>query len=107
MEKKRSRAGTKGGAARRNAAQALAIDALTFLAAEPQRLGRFLAITGIGPDEIRAAASHADFLAGVLDYVVGEEPLLLAFAEEAQIKPDAVMQAASALGSGIWEREVP
>jgi hypothetical protein len=107
MRNNQPRAGKKGGAMRRDAAQALAIEVLAFLAAEPERLGRFLAITGIGPLEIRAAASQADFLAGVLGYVVGDEPLLLAFAKEAQIKPDTVMQAACALGGGIWEREVP
>jgi len=64
------------------AASALAVTALGFIAAEPERLGRFLATTGIGPESIRAAASEPDFLLGVLDYLVGDEELLLAFANE-------------------------
>ena len=38
------------------AAEALAVAALAFIAGEPERLGRFLAMSGIGPDSIRAAA---------------------------------------------------
>ena len=33
----------------RVAAEALAVAALAFIAAEPERLGRFLAMSGIGP----------------------------------------------------------
>jgi len=43
------------------AAEHLAIAALGFIAGEPERLGRFLAITGIGPDSIRAAAREPQF----------------------------------------------
>lgn len=93
--------------ARREAAEALAVEALAFLAAEPERLGRFLAVTGIGPEAIRAAARERNFLAGVLEHVTGDERLLLEFAQHVQIKPAAVMQAATALGGGVWERDVP
>lgn len=89
------------------AAEALAVEALAFLAAEPERLGGFLALTGIGPDEVRSTASEPHFLAGVLDHIASDERLLLAFAAEAQIKPEAVMRAATALGGGAWERDVP
>jgi hypothetical protein len=69
------------------AATQLAIAALTFIAEEPERLGRFLALSGIGPESLRAAARERDFLLGVLDYIVGDEALLLAFAEHAAIDP--------------------
>jgi hypothetical protein len=93
--------------AARDAAQALAVQALAFLAAEPERMGRFLSMTGIGPADLRAAAGEPNFLAGVLEYLMGDEPLLVAFAEHAQVKPVHVMRAAAALGTGTWERDVP
>jgi Protein of unknown function (DUF3572) len=62
------------------AAEQLAVAALGFIAGEPERLGRFLAMTGLGPASIRDAASEPQFLAGVLDHVAADEPLLLAFA---------------------------
>ena len=92
---KRGRSPAPAGAdARRHAAEALAVQALGFLAAEPERLGAFLALSGIGPDDIRTAAAEPQFLAGVLEHVAGDERLLLEFAAQAQIKPDAVMRPA-------------
>src|SRR5436853_1543012 len=75
------------------AAAALAVTALGFIAGEPERLGRFLAMTGIGPDSIRAAAREPQFLLGVLDHLAADEPLLLAFAAENAIDPGEVVMA--------------
>jgi Protein of unknown function (DUF3572) len=91
---------------RQAAAEQLAIAALGFIAAEPERLGRFLAMTGIGPESIRDAAREPHFLAGVLDHVAGDERLLIAFAAESGIDPDAVMRARDML-VGHWARDVP
>ena len=66
---------------RQHAAEQLAIAALGFIAGEPERLERFLALTGIAPESIRAAAREPEFLLGVLDHVAGDDALLLAFAQ--------------------------
>jgi hypothetical protein len=84
----------------------IAIQALAFLAADPERLGRFLAMTGIGPEAIRQAAADPAFLAGVLDHVASDELLLLAVAEYAGVKPATVERAHLAL-SGGYERDIP
>ncbi len=89
------------------AAEALAIQALAFLGEDPGRLGRFLAATGIGPEDLRAAAAEPQFLAGILEYVVGDEPLLLEFASHAGIDPEDITRACAALGRGAWERDLP
>jgi Protein of unknown function (DUF3572) len=91
----------------REAAEALAIQALNFLATEPQRLSRFLALSGLAPESIRAAAAESGFLAGVLAHLGDDESLLLAFAAEAGVKPAAVDLARRTLAGGDWEREVP
>ena len=90
---------------RQAAAEGLAIAALGFIAAEPDRLGRFLALTGIGPESIRDAAREPRFLAGVLDHVAADEALLLAFAAEREIDPEHVMVARDLLVGGRWERD--
>ncbi len=90
-----------------DAAEGLAIQALTFIAGDAERLGRFLAVTGIGPNEIRAAARESGFLIGVLEYLAGDERLLAAFAAETGIDPADVGKARAALGGAPWEREVP
>ena len=89
------------------AAEQLAIQALTFIGGDAAELGRFLALTGIGPAELRAAAHEPGFLAGVLDHILGYEPLLIAFAKDADINPAAVAQAREALAEARWERDVP
>ena len=89
------------------AAEGLAIQALTFLAGEPSRLGRFLAVTGIGPGEIRAAAGEPGFLAGVLDFLASDDQLIRDFSDQTGSDPADVARAYAALGGGRWEREVP
>jgi hypothetical protein len=100
------RARGSGAAARREAAGALAVAALGFLAAEPEQLSRFLASSGIAPDAIRDAARQAGFLAGVLDHFAADERLLLAFARQQQIDPAEIERARAALGA-VWERDLP
>lgn len=93
-------------AATREAAEALAVQAFTYLAGDPDRLGGFLALTGIGPERIRAAAAEPGFFAGVLDHVMSDEALLMAFADHAGIDPAAVARARRALGPA-WEPDGP
>jgi hypothetical protein len=90
-----------------DAAEHVAIQALSFIANDPAELGRFLALTGIGPAELRAAAHEPGFLAGVLDHILGYEPLLLAFAKETDLEPRTVAQAREVLAGAQWERDVP
>jgi len=67
--------------------------ALGFLAAEPDRLGRFLALSGLDPSTIRQAARDPGFLPAVLDHLLGDERLLTAFAEAENLPPEAVVEA--------------
>ena len=91
----------------REGAEHLAIQALTFIAEDPDQLGRFLAMTGIDPDSLRAAAAEPGFLAGVLEYVLGNEADLLAFAERAGLPPAEVGRARELLAGPGWERDIP
>jgi hypothetical protein len=91
----------------RKIAENLAIQALGFMAGEPERLGAFLAATGIGPEMIRRAAADPSFLAGVLDHVCGDEALLIAVADHAGITPQDVEHAQAVLSGRPWQREVP
>ena len=89
--------GKSASKARKEAATELAVAALSFLAGDYERLERFLALTGLGPQSLRAAAREPSFLLGVLDHVAGDETLLLAFAKENEIAPEAVRRARDVL----------
>jgi hypothetical protein len=80
-----------------DAAEALAIEALGFIAADPDRLERFLSLHGLSPDNLRAAAAQPGFFAAVLDHLAADESLLLAFAENAGHSAEWVARACATL----------
>lgn len=71
-------------------AEALALSALAYLAADADRLGRFLAETGIEPDTLMRQADTPTTMAAVLDHILADESLLLVFAADAGLKPEQV-----------------
>ncbi len=77
----------------------IAVSALSFLAEDAERFGRFLALSGLDPASIRQAATSPGFLAGILDHVAGDESLLLAFAAESGISPANIAAAHALLTS--------
>ncbi len=92
---------------KRTQAETVAIQALSFLAADSVRLGRFLAATGIGPAEIREAAREPRFLAGVLEHLSDDESAMMAFALETGIPPEQIVQARTMLSGRPVERDIP
>jgi hypothetical protein len=81
-------------------AETIALQALAFLAGDEQALDGFLRLTGMGLPDIRAAAANPDMLAGVLDYLLQDEPMLLAFCDAAEIRPDEPGRARAYLPGG-------
>jgi hypothetical protein len=90
----------------RQAAEILAIQALAFIAGDQERLEGFLAATGLTVDRLRESANAPDFLTGVLEHMLADESLLLAFADDSAIDPAQIARARDALG-GRWERDMP
>jgi hypothetical protein len=80
-----------------DSAQGIAIEALVFLAADPERLGCFAASSGLDAGNLRAAAQSPEFLAAILDYLATDERLLLAFAADSSHDPTAVQRACATL----------
>jgi hypothetical protein len=71
-------------------AEALAVEALAFLGAEPERLHRFLALSGVTVDRLRASAAVPGFLGAVLGYVTSDDDLLTTFAAETGRDPASI-----------------
>lgn len=78
-------------------AAAMAQQAVIFLSQDEELLGRFLALSGIGPAEIRGRIGDPAFLAGVMDFLLAHEPSVLAFASWAEIDPAVPAQARAML----------
>lgn len=79
----------------------IGVAGLSWLAADPERIGRFLAITGLGPENVRAAARDPSFLPALLDYLLANETELVAFAQEMNLDPARVRAARDVLAPPV------
>ena len=71
-------------------AEVIALKALGFLAGEPERLERFMSLSGLTLAAIRKSAADPAFLAGVLDHLLSDQTLLLTFVENCGFSPSDV-----------------
>jgi hypothetical protein len=74
-------------------AEFIAASALGVVAGDPEKLGLFLALSGIGPETLRDAAAESGFLLAVLDFVVSDDGLVRKVAEAAAVDPLTVVSA--------------
>lgn len=74
-------------------AETVALVALAFLADDAERLGRFLALTGLGPAELRTDARTPRIMTAILEHLRQDESLLLAFAANNSIQPETIIAA--------------
>ena len=77
----------------------LALQALAHVAGDEDMGPRFLALTGMDGDALRANAGQPATLTALLDYLMANEHDLLATAETIGVKPEALALAARKLGS--------
>jgi hypothetical protein len=91
----------------REVAEIVAVQALSFIAGDPERLGLFLAETGIGPETLRSAAADPHFLASVLEFILRDDVIVRAFANASKLDPTAIAAARDALEDGPSRREPP
>ena len=73
--------------------QELALAALAATLNDERRALRFLDLTGLSPDELRARAAEPSLLAAVLAFLEAHEPDLLAVSETIGVRPDALVAA--------------
>ncbi len=73
--------------------EALALQVLAFLLSDSKQISRFLALTGIAPQDLRDVATSPDLQAATLEYLLSDESLLLTFCQEAAIDPAIVAPA--------------
>jgi hypothetical protein len=82
---------------RTEAAEAIAIQALAFLADDPKRLEHFVVETGMIPTAFRERGADPELLGAVMDYVLAFDDRLLNFAAFAQVKPASIVAARRSL----------
>jgi Protein of unknown function (DUF3572) len=65
----------------------LALQALTFIASDDKMLGWLITETGVSPADLGHADDPNEILAGVLDFLLAHEEILMAFCENNNINP--------------------
>ena len=78
---------------------ALALSALAWTLGEDARAQRFLALTGLEPADLRAAAGEPATLDAVLGFLEAHQPDLLACAAAMNIKPERLIAARERLNA--------
>jgi hypothetical protein len=84
-------------------AETLPLDLITFLAQDEERFERFLALSGLGPQDFRAHLAEPSFQAMVLDQVLQDQSLVLEFTTAHGLKPEAVLATRRKLPGGFAE----
>ncbi|NNC72720.1 MAG: DUF3572 domain-containing protein [Sphingomonadaceae bacterium] len=74
-------------------AATVALAALSWILSDERRAERFLALTGLTPDEMRAAIGDQALLGAVLKFLEGHEPDLIACAEALDRDPARLVAA--------------
>src|SRR3954462_3129045 len=82
----------------REVAEIVAVQALSFIAGDPERLGLFLAESGIGPETLRTAAADPQFLSPVFNFVMRDDATVKGFASASQLHPTNIAAARQVLG---------
>ncbi|MCJ2184215.1 DUF3572 domain-containing protein [Novosphingobium sp. 1949] len=73
--------------------------ALGWVLGEEDRAQRFLALTGLTPDELRAALGDPAMLAGVIEFLCAHEPDLVAAAQALGVAPQTLAAIGAELGA--------
>lgn len=82
-------------------AVAIGNEALIWLAGEPEALGGFLAAGGATAADVRARAADPEFLGFLLEYLLGSDAMLVAFADAGGPRPEEVARARAVLGGEV------
>lgn len=81
-------------------AEMLALNALGWLAGQPELLTQFLAASGASLEDLPGAAARPDFLGALLDFVLMEDAWVIGFCDAQGLPYTAPMQARAALPGG-------
>jgi len=85
---------------RQESAQTVALQALGWLATQDDAFHAFLGASGLGHSDLRDRADDPEMLGAILDFLLSDEALLIAFCTDVGLPPETPMQARAALPGG-------
>lgn len=81
----------------------IALNALGHIMSEDVLRDRFVALTGLSPETLRATIEQPATLASILEFLISHEPDLIAAAEAQNEKPEKLIKAWRDLGGGAGQ----
>jgi hypothetical protein len=75
----------------------ISLRSLAWVLADDNRANRFLGLTGLTPDRLRAGIGTREVQLAVLDFLCAHEPDLVAAADSLGLEPAAIASAREAL----------
>ncbi len=72
----------------REAAEAIALAALGWIASDEDAVAAFMDAGGIGPDDLRRRVGDPDMLLAVLDFLMSDDARVIAFCRAEGIAPE-------------------
>jgi len=84
----------------RDEAETVALKAVEYLFSDKDRLRGFLGTTGIAAEDVKLGLSSPDMQAGIVEYILSREDILIEFCEVYEIEPEFPKIAAAIL-SGV------
>ena len=83
--------------------ETLALLSLAHIAGDDGLFARFFALSGLDQASLKARAGEPAVLGGVLDFVLGDERLVLSLAETFDVPPEAFARARRKLPGAVLE----
>lgn len=81
-------------------AQIVAVQSVEWLASNQELLQLFLDVTGCNPTDIQDMVENIEFQTSVLDFLMSDDSLLMAFCDVFGIRYDEIAQVRSQLPGG-------
>ena len=74
-------------------AEETVLELIAFILSDADQTERLVALTGIGRDDLQAGMSDPQFQAAIFDYALGDEALIVKFAESIGQRPETIVSA--------------
>jgi hypothetical protein len=81
-------------------AETIGLQALAFLVKDEEILERFLTASGLTLQELKSRFHDSDLLGAVLDMILSDDTVLLAFCNSASLSPESIIRARRILPGG-------
>ncbi|MDE1174538.1 MAG: DUF3572 domain-containing protein [Parvibaculaceae bacterium] len=92
--------------ANKDQALVYALQALQYVAGDEELLDRFIALTGLGYEELRERAGEPETLAAVMDFVLFQDETIIAVASALSVRPEDMLGIRNALPGNFEVREI-